>query len=181
MPQLSDTWHSDEMMVNIKGDRKWLWNVIDEETRFMLSNIITENREIDDARSVFAEAKARARTKPDTIITDGLCSYIDAYRKEFFTLKSPRTKHIRNVGFRNKSNNNMIERLHGTIRERDKVMRALKSMETGQTIIDGLRAYYNFIRPHMTLNGKTPAQQANIDLDLGENRWCSLIRKATTR
>lgn len=60
-------------------------------------------------------------------------------------------------------------------------MRALKGMETGQTIIDGLRAYYNFIRPHMTLNGKTPAQQAKIDLELGENRWRSIIRKATTR
>lgn len=65
MPQLSDTWLADEMMINIKGDWKWFWNVMDEGTRFMLSNAITENREIDDARRVFAEAKARARTKPD--------------------------------------------------------------------------------------------------------------------
>ena len=87
-PQLSDIWRADEMMVNAKGDWRWLWNVIDEETRFMLSNIITKNREIDDARRVFAEAKSGARTKPDTIITDGLWSYVDAYRKEFFTLRN---------------------------------------------------------------------------------------------
>jgi len=147
----------------------------------MLSNIITKNREIDDARRVFAEAKSRARTKPDTIITNGLWSYVDAYRKEFFTLRNPRTKHIRNVGFRDKSNNNIIERLHGTIRERDNVMSALKGIDSGQTIIDGLRVYYNFIRPHMSLNGKTPAEEANIDLNLGENKWRSIIRKATTR
>ena len=49
-------------------------------------------------------------------------------------------------------------------------MRALKGIDLGQTIIDGLRVYYNFIRPHMSLNGKTPAEEANIDLDLGENK-----------
>jgi len=91
------------------------------------------------------------------------------------------TKHIRNVGFRDKSNNNIIERLHGPIRERDRVMRALKGIGSDQTIIDGLRAYYNFIRPHMTLDGKTSAEEANMDLDLGKNKWCSIIRKATTR
>ncbi len=67
------------------------------------------------------------------------------------------------------------------MRERDKVMRALRSTDPGQTIIDGLRAYYNFIRPHITLNGKTPAEEVNIDLGLGENRWRSIVRKATTR
>lgn len=51
---------------------------MDEKTRFMLANVMTESREIDDARRVFAEAKLRARAKPDTIITDGLWSYIDA-------------------------------------------------------------------------------------------------------
>lgn len=91
IPQLSDTWHADEMTVNVKGNWKWLWNVIDEETRLMLSIAITENREIDDARRVFAETKARARTKPDTIIPDGLWSYIYAYRKEFSTLRNPQT------------------------------------------------------------------------------------------
>ena len=96
-------------------------------------------------------------------------------------MTNPRTKHIRNAGFRDKSNNNMIERLHGTMRERDKVMRALRSTDPSQTIIDGLRAYYNFIRPYITLNGKTPAEEVNIDLGLGENRWRSIVRKATTR
>ena len=42
-----------------------------------------------------------------------------------------------------------------------------------QTIIDGFRIYYNFIRPHQSLNGKTPAQEANIDLKLGK---CSIVK-----
>jgi len=73
----------------------------------------------------------------------------------------------------------MVERLHGTIRERNKVMRNLEEDKTAQTIIDGFRIYYNFIRPHIAFNGKTPAQQAGIELELGKNKWLSLIRKTT--
>lgn len=56
----------------------------------------------------------------------------------------------------------MIERLHGTIRQRNKVMRGLGDIETAQTMMDGLRIYYNFMRPHMALGGKTPAQKVTI-------------------
>jgi len=110
------------------------------------------------------------------VVTDGLQSYRGAFKKEFFTLRNPRTQHIRNVGFRDKTNNNKIERFHGTFRERDKVLRGLKKEETAKTIAEGFRAYYNFIRTHQILNG-TPAKEANIDLELERNKWLSLIRK----
>ena len=60
----------------------------------------------------------------------------------------------------------MVERLHGTIRQRNKVMRGLDDVETAQTMMDGLRIYYN-LRPHMALDGKTPAQKAKIATDFG--------------
>jgi hypothetical protein len=61
-------------------------------------------------------------------------------------------------------------------------MRGLKGEETGKLILDGLKNYYNFIRPHMGIENETPAKMADIDLELGRNRWYSLIRKgATTR
>jgi transposase InsO family protein len=50
-----------------------------------------------------------------------------------------------------------MERLQGTDRERDKVMRAFKKGECAQKILDGFRAYHNFVRPHQALQGKTPA------------------------
>ena len=55
-------------------------------------------------------------------------------------------------------------------------MRNLKNTDTA--ILDGQRVYYNHIRPHQGLNGKTPAQAAGLDLDLGVNKWESLIKKA---
>jgi transposase-like protein len=60
---------------------------------------------------------------------------------------------------RDRSNNNIVERLHGTIRQRNKVMRGLDDMETAETMRDGLRIYYNFFTPHSALDGKTPAKK----------------------
>jgi len=72
----------------------------------------------------------------------------------------------------------MVERLHGTIRQRNEVMRGLDDEATAQTMMDGMRIHYNFIRPHMALDGKTPAQKAKIDVDSKQN-WLSLIKKAS--
>ena len=71
-------------------------------------------------------------------------------------------------------NNNLIERLHGTKRDREKVMRGLKNEET--PIIPMQDLYYNFIWPHQALNGKTPAENAGISMN-EQNKWLSLIEK----
>jgi len=50
-------------------------------------------------------------------------------------------------------------------------------METAQTMIDGMRIYYNFLRPHSALKGKTPAQKAKIEDEKID--WVTLIKKAS--
>jgi transposase-like protein len=152
--------------------------VTDNQSRYWLATQITEKREIADARKVLAQASTISQMRPMAVVTDGLRSYQDAITKEFFTLKAPRTEHVRIPNIRDRSNNNMVERLHGTIRQRNKIMRGLDDENTAQTMMDGLRVYYNFIRPHMALDGKTPAQQARIDVDSNQNRL-SLIKKAS--
>ncbi len=37
---------------------------------------------------------------------------------------------------------------------------------------------YNFVRPHEALDGKTPAEMAGLGLNLGENKWLGLMKKA---
>ena len=176
-PEVSKQWHVDEMKIKISGKWQWLWNGIDKETRFMLASMISEKRMIEDARKAFQNVKAVGKIKPDSIVTDGLHSYEDAFKKEFFTLRNPRTEHVRMPRFIDSTNNNLVERLNGTVREREKVMRGFKKEESAQQILEGFRAYYNFIRKHQGLNGKTPAEMANMDLGLEGNRWLALIRK----
>jgi transposase-like protein len=158
----------------------WAWNLLDHETRFLIASEVTKHRNIEDARKVLREAKQVSNgQKPDFIITDKLPAYKQAVTKEFFTLKNPRTRHVRLKSIREGTNNNIIERLHGTIKERTKVMRGLDNDETAQKMMIGNRIYYNNLRPHQALNGKTPAEKAGINLGLKEgNKWEQLIRKA---
>ncbi len=49
-----------------------------------------------------------------------------------------------------------MERLNGEFRDREKVMRVVKKMDS--VIFDGYQLHHNYIRSHMVLDGKTPAQ-----------------------
>jgi transposase-like protein len=173
-PQTSSVWHADEQMIKSKGRYIWTWNVLDSRTRFLLTTMISEGRDIGDARKVFRRASELASDKPETIITDGLQSYKKAIRKEFHTHRTG-IKHVRLETIRAKINN-PIERFHSTFRERDKVMRGFKSNKTAQAWVTGFRAYYNYVRPHMGI-GMTPAQAGGINLPLGQNKWLGLIKQ----
>lgn len=52
--------------------------------------------------------------------------------------------------------------MHGTIREREKVMRGLKGDDT--PIIPMNQIYYNFIRPHQALKGMDSSEEYLITL-----------------
>jgi len=177
-PEVGGMWHTDEMAIKVNGGWEWLWNTIDHSTKFMLANNITKDRYSDDARQVFYKAKNIAKRDPHIVVTDGLQGYQKAFRDEFYDYRRQTyPKHIHRAGINNKhTNNNVVERYHGTVRERDKVMRGLKTERTAQIFHNGVKDYYNFIRPHQGLKGKTPAEMAGIDLNLGENRWLSLLR-----
>lgn len=184
-PKLGTVWHADEMMVNIRGDWKYLWRIMDGFTRFELASVISEERKIENARKVFQLAKNGSHNdRPRVIVTDGLQSYHKAINKEFHTTKKE-TIHIGEVGiggkrgkrFRNtKFDNNLVERLHGTFRDRNKTQRGLKKEDS--ISIKGLQLYDNFIRPHQGLNGYTPAHFANIYLDLGNKKWENLLMQS---
>ena len=57
-----------------------------------------------------------------------------------------------------------------------KIIRGLKTENTPITI--GHMIYHNFIRPHMGLDSKTPAEEARIDLNLSSNKWLDLPKRS---
>lgn len=69
-----------------------------------------------------------------------------------------------------------MERMNGEFRDREKVMRGLKRMDT--PILKGVQIYHNFIRPHEALKGQTPSDLAGIKVH-GENRWITIIQNAS--
>ena len=93
-------------------------------------------------------------------------------------MRKPRVQHIRKPRFTDPTNNNIVERLNGTVREREKVRRGMKGDDTAKELMESFKTYYNFIRPHMSLNGKTPAEASGLNLELKENKWLSLIKRS---
>jgi len=57
-------------------------------------------------------------------------------------------------------------------------MRELENDITGKQINDNMRIYYNSIREHSALDGKTLNEIAGIDLELGKNKWVGLIKQS---
>lgn len=172
----SDSIHADEMMVNVNGNWMWLWNVIDKNTKFILSSHLSKTRKLSDAKKIFFETKSKLNNEPKVIVTDGLLTYKRAFNKVFWKRKNPQVEYKRLVGFIEKINNNVIERFHGTVRERTKIMRGFDRFNSARDILGGLITYYNFIRPHDSLNGLTPAEASGVDLNLKGNKWSQLIR-----
>jgi putative transposase len=172
-------WHVDEMMIKTGGKWSWLWHAMDRETRFMIANAISKTREMEDAQRIFRLAKENAGGEtPQYTVTDGLQTYKRAFYREIYTNTKPRPKHIRCAGFIAKTTNNRVERLNETVRERDKVMRGMQNDETAKILMSGFRDYYNFLRPHMGIEDKTPAEAAGINLELGRMRIKNLIKQA---
>jgi len=65
------------------------------------------------------------------VITDGLHAYREAIKKVFGSFRRGGPRHIRHVKWEcNITPTNIIERLQGTVREREKVMRGLKTEGT---------------------------------------------------
>lgn len=186
--ELSETWHADELFVRMKGGVQakngksvaFVWNIMDRDTRFLIASKLTEDRGEESAIAAFREAirnahAYRAESKPKEIYTDGHKAYESAI-STLFRKKSIRPEHKANSGIaKPHANNNRIERLNGTLRERTKVQRGWKSKWT--PLAEGARIQYNFVKPHMALEGKTPAQVNGIAI----KGWKQLLETAISQ
>jgi len=150
-----DTWRADEIFVKFSGNMKYLFSLMDDETRYWIAQEVANTKDKHDARGLFAKGK-------------------EAFNREFYT--NPQSKHINAIKLDGDMNNSKMERINGEIRDREKVMRGLKSTET--PIIAGYQIFHNYMRPHEGLDSKTPAGACGIKVE-GDNKWITLIQNAS--
>lgn len=178
VPQVGDTWRADEVYVKVKGDKKYLFALMDDETRFWIAQEVADSKFKHDARNLLRMGKEAMQMKPRVFVTDGLQAYKKAFKKEYGAVKKGSPIHIRHISLHGDRNNNKMERLNGEFRDREKIMRGIK--KTDSVIFDGCQLYHNYVRPHMGLNGKTPAQACGIEIK-GDNKWMTLIQNASEK
>lgn len=168
-PKVGDTWIADETVVKIGGGQYWLWDIIDADTRYLLATRLSNSRTTKDAQILMDKAIKTAGKHPKAVITDKLPSYQDVrYGKD--------AKHRQGSPFtKGDDSTSRIERWHGTVKARTKVMRDLKNFETAHDFVNGFLVYYNYLRPHESLDNKTPAEMAGIDYPY--KNWADIISK----
>jgi putative transposase len=173
LEKLCGEWHLDETMIKCNGENKWVWQMIDNDTKFMLAMHLSDSRTTLDVANVFKQGKDKATEKPKDVYVDGCVSYQSGFNKVLYDHHQSVKLHQK-VGIRARKTNNVIERLHVTLKDRTKPMRGLGEMGTAKVLLDGWNVHYNFVRPHQSLKGKTPAEVAGSNIHI-ENGWKDLI------
>jgi transposase-like protein len=175
-PQLVGIYRVDETAIKCKGVQKWFWEIIDEQTKFLVAGHLSGVRSTEECVKLFEKSIRVAKRKPISIYCDGLPAYVDGYNYVFRTLKKEnRPELIRRVGIRNIHNQNAVERLHSTLKDRIKPTRGLKGEETVRTMLEGWVVHYNYVRKHQTLK-MTPAQASGLNV---KSDWHDLVKDAT--
>jgi len=157
-PNVSSVWVADETVIDIDGKNIWFWDIIDTKTRFLIASHMSYTRTAKDAEGLMKQAYNRTGKIPRVIYTDKLRAYLEGIELTF----GANTQHKQGGPFDIEVNTNLIERFHGTIKSRTKVMRGLHTVESARLFMDGWLVHYNFFRPHMSLKDKTPASVAGI-------------------
>jgi transposase-like protein len=133
---------------------KYLFAMMDDETRFWISQQVADRKGTDDVEQMFREAKRIAGKNPPAVISDGAANFAEATTNIFWNNKlrmNEQVKHIRDITFDGDRHNNKRERFNGEFRDREKVVRGVKKADSA--IFQGAQIYHNYIRPHMALEG----------------------------
>ena len=180
-PQIGEAWRTDEVYTKIRGNRRYIFAMLDSETRYWIVKMVAEHKGTDDVAPMFKQAKKVAGKIPTTLISDKAANFHEAWEDQYkaknFLWKD--TFHINEVTFGGKWHNQQMESFNGnTIRLRTDVIRGLKKDDSA--ILAGLRVYHNFVRPHLGLVGNiTPGEAAGIQIE-GNDKILTMIQAAAS-
>jgi putative transposase len=175
-PDVGQVWRTDELYLKVKGNMKYLYALMDDETRFWIAQQVADTKNTADITPLFSKGKDIAGNRPNTLISDGAPNFHTASNKELWTNRYPRTRHINHIRLQGDHNNNKMERMNGEVRDREKTMRSLKKVDT--PILKGYQIYHNYMRPHESIDGETPAERCGIKIQ-GDNKWLTIIQNAS--
>jgi putative transposase len=188
-PKIKGALHFDEKYINVKGKYCYDVNVIDRKTKFVISEKFVHERSLKKCKELLKKIKVwcygqimqlyAKRKKLIHFVADKFSNYYIAWEKilsRITTMTAGVPIACKKYGL--KYNNNPIERYN---RELGRRMGAINVFQTfnGAEHFFGLKnIIQNYVNPHTTLKGKTPAEAAGIRLNLGQNKLLNLIKLA---
>ena len=159
-----------------KGGR-YMAGVTDAESGFMLASetyTASENLQTHDAAGMFRRAVRTAKAVPGVLASHTLSGFARGFKnaisgREKCRRKGQKTVRIRTASVRNRHvNNSHFGCQNGTVRNRIKTVPGFNSENPALLFL--FTIHYKFVRHHMGLNGKTPAEAMGIRADGGDER-----------
>jgi putative transposase len=68
-PRISNAWRTDEIYLKINGDTKYLYALMDDETRFWIAQQVADTKYTANIRPMFKEAKQIADKRPEVLLS----------------------------------------------------------------------------------------------------------------
>jgi transposase-like protein len=160
------------MFIKVNGEWNYYCDAIDYSTKFLVGDHLSKKRDYRECIIFLESVKNGPINQPHEIHTDNSYDYPWPVKKVF---GKKGIFHAFYPAWKNKFKNNPIERLHNTEKQTIKTLRNFDNFESTKNFFEFNKVYYNFIRRHTTLDGITPAEAAGIFLNLGRNRFLSMI------
>ena len=122
--RLGDTWHLDELFVNIRGQQHYLWRAVDQDGD-VIDILVQPRRDRRAAERFFRKLLKGQGREPRRLVTDKLRSYAAAQRTVMPSV-------IHDTG---RYENNRAEVSHQPTRQRERQMRRFKSSAQAQRFL----------------------------------------------
>jgi len=158
--QLGDVWHLDELFVNIRGKRHYLWRAVDQDGD-VIDILVERYRNARAARRFFLKLLKGQRRKPWQLVTDKLRSYAAAHRNVMPSVAHDTRQYA----------NNRAEVSHQPTRQRERMMRRFKSEGQVQRFLSALGVVQNLFRLGRHLLGAT---HYRLLRDRSFNEWSAV-------
>ena len=194
-PKLKGIQHYDEKYVKVKGKDHFDLNCIDHITKYVTAHLFVEKRTLEKCKEFLGQIKItcykqilekyfqeRNKTKNKRNLIIFVCDKFANYKSAWSILLGRVTKLTFGIPIKAKKaglnyNNNHIERYNGKIKDRIKTMRGdFYSFEGAESFLNLQHIIHNFVNPHQQLDGKTPAEAAEIFIPLKRNKLLNLIK-----
>ena len=179
----------DETYIKIGGIHNYVWFYLSAKKRCITAYHLSDNRGTIPAVAATNEAIRTADKNQDiAVVTDGNPSYIEAI--QFLNKDRPKERkieHIQVIGLQNNDNDEdeseayrpfkqMIERFNRSYKHHVKPSAGFNSYDGAMALTTLFVTYYNFLRPHISLNYKPPIHIAQLDnVRTFQAKWIKLL------
>lgn len=182
--ELTDSLCADETYVKVRGRQNYVFFFFDSIKKIIISHDVFSTRCTFSAIKAISMALSKFKRIPESlsIVTDGNPIYLAA--RQFFLQNDVSFDIHQVIGLKNKDavsreyrpHKQVIERLNRTLKWCYRPKNGFKSLETANSFLTLFATFFNFLRPHSTLEKRVPVEIPELkNLPHMPARWLKLI------